>query len=309
MALLECRGLGKDYGRVTAVAALDLDVEAGEVFGLLGPNGAGKTTAISMIAGVVAPTRGRAVVAGHDVVRDRFAARAAIGLVPQEVALYDELTPRQNLRFFGGVQGLRGAALAARIDEALALAGLTDRADDRVRGFSGGMKRRLNLVAGLLHHPALVVLDEPTVGVDPQSRNFLLAAIRRPAAGATTVLYTSHYIEEVEALCRRVAIVDHGRFVVVGPVDALIAAVDEGGLDVELVAERGVAAEALGRLGELVALEDGAPLRATLRGAVGVAAVVRALDAAGIEVRAVRTRRPSLETVFLHHTGHTLRDG
>jgi ABC-2 type transport system ATP-binding protein len=235
MALLETRGLGKDYDGVAALAALDLDVGAGELVGLLGPNGAGKTTTISMIAGVVTPSRGTVRIDGHDLARDAFAARRALGLVPQDVALYEELTPRANLRFFGSLYGLAGAALASRIDWALEIAGLTDRAGARVSTFSGGMKRRLNLVAGLLHRPRLVILDEPTVGVDPQSRNFIFQAIRALVAEhGTTVLYTSHQMDEVEALCRRVAILDHGELIAVGDLADLVAAHGPGA-DLEAV--------------------------------------------------------------------------
>jgi ABC-2 type transport system ATP-binding protein len=222
--LLETRGLGKDYGDVCALAGLDLEVAEGEIFGLLGPNGAGKTTAISMMCGVVTPTRGSARVGGLDVTRDAFAARRLIGLVPQDLALYEELSAAQNLRFFGALYGLGGAELAARVDQALELAGLRERAREPVARYSGGMKRRLNLAAGLLHRPKLVILDEPTVGVDPQSRNHIFASIRALAAEhGMTVLYTSHYMEEVETLCRRVAILDHGKLIACSTVDDLVA--------------------------------------------------------------------------------------
>jgi ABC-2 type transport system ATP-binding protein len=224
MALLETRGLGKDYGDLCALAGLDLEVAEGEIFGLLGPNGAGKTTAISMMCGVVTPSRGSARVAGLDVAREPMAARRLIGLVPQDLAIYEELSAAQNLRFFGGLYGLTGAALAARVDWALELAGLRERAREPVDRYSGGMKRRLNLAAGLLHRPRLVILDEPTVGVDPQSRNHIFATIRALCAEhGMTVLYTSHYMEEVELLCRRVAILDRGELIACSTVDDLVA--------------------------------------------------------------------------------------
>ena len=176
--VLELVGLGKDYGGRTAVRAIDLQLVRGEIFGLLGPNGAGKTTTISMACGIVPATRGRVRIAGHDLATDASAAKRAIGLVPQDLALYEELSPRQNLAFFGQLYGLSGAQLARRIDGALAVAELAARAEDPVKTFSGGMKRRLNLAAGLLHEPTLLVLDEPTVGVDPQSRRHIFQAIR-----------------------------------------------------------------------------------------------------------------------------------
>jgi ABC-2 type transport system ATP-binding protein len=306
--ILETRGLGKDYGAVTALVGLDLEVAGGELFGLLGPNGAGKTTAISMIAGVVGATRGTARIAGHEVRGAPFAARAALGLVPQDLALYEELTPRQNLRFFGGLHGLRGSELAARIDWALGLAGLADRAGDRVASFSGGMKRRLNLVVGLLHRPRLVILDEPTVGVDPQSRNFILQAIRSLCAEhGMTVLYTSHYIEEVEALCPRVAILDHGRLIAEGTVDELVARHGVGAREVEFRGPTEVVCETLSRHGEVV-ITAGERGRAVLRCEVSIGVLVRALEDVGVEVLAARAERASLETVFLGLTGHSLRD-
>jgi ABC-2 type transport system ATP-binding protein len=197
---LELRGLGKDYGARTAVGAIDLDVVRGECLGLLGPNGAGKTTAMSMACGVVTPTRGTVRIAGIDLARDPFGAKARLGLVPQELALYEELSGLQNLRYFGALYGLGGAALAERIDWALGVVGLRDRAGDPIRKYSGGMKRRLNLAAGLLHKPELLILDEPTVGVDPQSRNHIFETVRALKKDGMTVVYTTHYMEEVEAL-------------------------------------------------------------------------------------------------------------
>ncbi len=312
MSLLECRGLGKDYGGLRAVDALDLDIEEGEIFGLLGPNGAGKTTAISMMCGVVTPSRGSARVAGHDLARDSFAARRAIGLVPQDLALYEDLTARQNLRFFGRLYGLRGAELTARVDWALDLAGLQDRSRESVRRFSGGMKRRLNLAAGLLHRPRLVILDEPTVGVDLQSRNHIFATIRALCADhGMTVLYTSHYMEEVELLCQRVAIMDRGVEVASDSVANLVERHGGGSLEIEFRGQPQRVASALGSLGE-VSLEehgdDGGHLRLRDGGQVKPGAVVRAVEAAGGEVEALRVSKASLETVFLALTGHSMRD-
>jgi ABC-2 type transport system ATP-binding protein len=213
---LSLRGVGKDYGDRVAVGSVDLDVAPGELFGLLGPNGAGKTTTIGIACGVITPSRGRVEIAGTDLARAPRAAKARLGYVPQELALYGELTALQNLRYFGALYGLARATLAERIAWALELVGLADRARDRVAHFSGGMQRRLNLAAGLLHRPALLVLDEPTAGVDPQSRARLLDTIRALRASGTAVLYTSHLLDEVEALCDRVAILDRGSIVAIG---------------------------------------------------------------------------------------------
>ncbi|HUH01564.1 MAG TPA: ABC transporter ATP-binding protein [Kofleriaceae bacterium] len=303
-ALLETRGLRKTYGDAVAVAGLDFEIARGEIVGLLGPNGAGKTTTISMICGVVKPTTGTVRVAGHDMARDSFAARNALGLVPQDVALYEPLSARQNLAFFGSLYGLRGATLRERIDQALAIAGLAERATEPVSRFSGGMKRRLNLAAGLLHRPALLLLDEPTVGVDPQSRKHLFDSIRQlRAEHGTTVLYTSHYMEEVQALCDRVAIMDRGELVASDTVEALIAAHGGGTLELDVL-DPAAAVAAIGELGEATIV--GERVRVVPRGEL--APIVAAVEASGATVRGLRTLSADLETVFLTLTGHRLRD-
>ncbi len=307
-ACLEVRGLGKRYGAREAVRAIDLDVPRGCIYGLLGPNGAGKTTTISMIAGVITPDRGHAIVDGHRVgARDRAAARA-LGLCPQELALYDELTARQNLTFFARLYGLRGRDLDAALDEALALAGLADRADDAVRTFSGGMKRRLNLATAVLHRPALVILDEPTVGVDPHSRRHVFDSIRALRDRGTAVLYTSHYLEEVAELCDQVAIMDHGTIVAHGTVATLVERHGEApplelelaGDDAALLAARALAA----RHGVLAGA--GAILR--LPRPPTLAPLFADLETAGVRVVRVAAQPASLESVFLRLTGDALRD-
>ena len=309
-ALLETRGLGKDYGQLRAVKALDLTVGEGEIFGLLGPNGAGKTTAISMVCGVVTPSRGTVRVAGHELGADPFAVRRAIGLVPQDLALYEELSARQNLRFFGALYGLAGGELSRRIDWALELAGLLERDREPVSRYSGGMKRRLNLAAGLLHRPRLVILDEPTVGVDPQSRNHIFETIRSLCSDhGMTVVYTSHYMEEVELLCRRVAIIDHGVEIACDTVAGLVAQHGGGTLEIEFAGPPEAVTGALAGLGEAELeerRESGGVVR--LGGAAKPGQVVRAVEQAGGEVEALRARKANLETVFLALTGHRLRD-
>jgi ABC-2 type transport system ATP-binding protein len=274
--VLQLEKLGKDYGDRRAVDAIDLDVRRGEIFGLLGPNGAGKTTTISMACGVVPPTRGRVRVDGHDIVGDVFAAKRAIGLVPQDLAIYEELTPRQNLAFFAQ---LYGADDPARIDWALGIAGLADRANDLVKTFSGGMKRRLNLVCGLVHKPTLLVCDEPTVGVDPQSRRHIFDAILQLRKDGMTIVYTSHYMEEVEELCDRVAIMDAGKVVACGTLEELSRAHGGGGLELEVAGDEAV-----------------------------LAAAVAAIEAAGATIKR-NARSGNLEQVFLALTGRGLRDG
>jgi ABC-2 type transport system ATP-binding protein len=305
VAILRTVGLGKDYGALTAVHALDLEVEEGEIFGLLGPNGAGKTTAISMICGVLTPTRGTAAIGGHDVRAERFPAQRLLGLAPQEVALYEELSAKQNLRFFGRLYGLRGDVLADRIAWVLDVVGLAGRADEPVARYSGGMKRRLNMAAGLLHRPRLLVLDEPTVGVDPQSRAHIFETVRRLRdEHDATVLYTSHYMEEVEALCTRVGILDQGKLVALDTVADLVARHADGALEVEVDGDAALAAEALAHHGRATA--SGARVR--LHGTVALAEAVRTLETAGVRVVSASRHRPNLETVFLALTGRRLRD-
>jgi ABC-2 type transport system ATP-binding protein len=233
-ALLEVRDLAFAYGDREAVRGISFSIRRGEVFGFLGPNGAGKTTAISCIAGLRRAARG-SLRFGESLFEPSLRAsdRARLGLVPQEVAVYEELTGRENLEFFGRLAGLRGEGLARAVSEALEVSGLPARADDRVSTYSGGMKRRLNFAAGDLHRPDLLLLDEPTVGVDPQSRSHLFEAVRALASRGRTVLYTTHYMEEAQRLCDRVAILDQGRILGVGTPDELAAAAGLPGADLE----------------------------------------------------------------------------
>ena len=307
-ALLEVRGLGKDYGRRTAVRAVDLTIEAGTIVGLLGPNGAGKTTTISMIAGVLTPTRGTATIGGHRVGTTGDQGKRALGLVPQELALYEPLTAAQNLTFFGSLYGLKGAALAERLDWALGVVGLRERAHDRVATYSGGMKRRLNLAAGLLHRPQLLILDEPTVGVDPQSRNHIFATVRALKAEGLAVLYTSHYMEEVAELCDRVAIMDDGAIVAAGTIAELTARhggagkveLELSGGDAVLMAARAMAA----RHGAV----EGSGARLRLLRPPALAPLLADVESAGATVVAMHTVTSDLQAVFLALTGHSLRD-
>ena len=219
--MLDVRGLRKAYGSLVAVHDVSLTLRAGEIVGLRGPNGAGKTTTVSMVAGLVTPTAGQVLIGGEPLAGDTDPAKRRIGLVPQDLALYDELTALQNLRFFGALYDLDAATLARNISSALDLVGLADRARHRVGTFSGGMKRRLNLAASLLHDPDILLLDEPTVGVDPQSRNAIFDNLETLRARGKALLYTTHYMEEVERLADRVVIVDHGRVVASDTLDGL----------------------------------------------------------------------------------------
>jgi len=208
--VLVVRNLRKSFGSLVAVDDVSFSIESGQLLGLLGPNGAGKTTTVSMLTGLLVPDRGEVLIAGHRLGGDTDPAKRRIGLVPQDLALYDELTARDNLNFFGALYGLSGGALDAAITSALELVELADRARDRVKTFSGGMKRRLNLAAGLLHDPDILLLDEPTVGVDPQSRNAIFDNLETLKRRGKALLYTTHYMEEAERLADRIVVVDHG---------------------------------------------------------------------------------------------------
>lgn len=275
--------IAKAFGSTVAVDGLSLTIKQGEVFGLLGPNGAGKTTTMSLAAGLLAPDSGSIVVAGQGLPTDPRV-RQRIGLAPQALALYDELSAVENLRLFGRLYGITGHALAERVDELLELVGLTDRRSSRAGSYSGGMKRRLNLAAALVHKPSLVLLDEPTAGVDPQSRNRILELVGTIRQAGGTVVYSTHYMEEAQRLCDRVAIVDHGRLIAQGTVDELIA--QQGGRSL-------VIAEVQGQIRRV---ETHDPV-----------AEVASLLARG-EARSLRIEQPDLESVFLGMTGRSLRD-
>jgi ABC-2 type transport system ATP-binding protein len=309
---VELCGAVKRYGGLVAVDRVDLAVRPGELFGLLGPNGAGKTTAINLIAGYLAPDAGDVRLAGLPPSRPE--ARRRLGLAPQEVALYEGLTARENLAFFGSLYGLAGRELSRRVDWALGVAGLADRAREPVKRFSGGMARRLNLVCALVHRPEILLADEPTAGVDPQSRAHIFDTIRSLAADGTTVVYTTHYMEEASALCERIAILDHGRLLALGTEEELLKLSGERTrLDFEFAGGEvsGELESALRGLVGVVELTrgDGRLTLFTEPAARVLAPAVGLLNGAGLRVGGVDIVRADLETVFLSLTGRALRDG
>jgi ABC-2 type transport system ATP-binding protein len=309
--VLECAGLRKRYGDLLAVDGVSFGVVAGETFGLLGPNGAGKTTTISMIAGLLQPDDGEVQVVGQRVTPRTPKSKAAIGLVPQDLSIYPDLTARENLRFFGRLYGLTGDRLASRTDEVLEVTGLSERADDRADQFSGGMKRRLNIGIGLLHEPTLLILDEPTVGVDPQSRNAILESVEQLATAGMAVLYTTHYMEEAERLCDRLAIIDRGLIVAEGTVRELTGRIGE--LDrvrLEVTGDLAAAAAACAALDAVSSadVEDRAVVCVVNGAAKMLPEMLSAVAGAGGSVTGVEVHQPDLEAVFLHLTGRALRD-
>jgi len=329
--IIQIRGLKKQYAPphgVFAVKGIDLDVMRGEIFSLLGPNGAGKTTTISMMSGLITPTAGEITIAGHSVTREPTAAKAAIGVVPQEIALYPTLSARQNLEFFGQMYGLRGRTLKMRVDEVLDFIGMTDRAKDRVDEYSGGMKRRVNIGVGLLHRPQIVFLDEPTVGIDPQSRRNILDAVKRLNAEGMTVLYTTHYMEEAQELSHRVGIIDHGEIIALGTQGELTQKVGEQ--DTVLLSVPDAPESLLNAMRALPGVDqcvrvsslpngnaNGENGNAAADGEIRLLArnsravlpdVIRLINEAGVSLRSVDIQEPTLEAVFLHLTGRALRD-
>ena len=309
--MIEVEALHKQYDDLKAVDDVSFTVKPGEVFGLLGPNGAGKSTTIGCISGLIEPTSGRVRVLGHDVIVERRAARESLGIVPQELALYEDLSAKENLVYWGSAYGLRGATLENRISEVLAVTGLLDRAKEPVKRFSGGMKRRLNLACGLVHAPKVLLLDEPTVGVDPQSRVRLLEMVREQADGGTCVLYTTHYMEEAENVCDRLAIMDHGRVIAAGTLRELRTM--SGEQDIVRLVGRFDPDAVKQMLGELdgfdVVHADDASLRLAMTNASGkLPELFAALGATDPEIRETTLTQPSLESLFIKLTGKELRE-
>jgi ABC-2 type transport system ATP-binding protein len=311
--ILEVKDLVKKYGDFTAVKGISFDIKEGEIFSLLGPNGAGKTTTISMLSTLYAPTSGDATIAGNSVTKHPMNVRNAIGVVPQEIALYEDLTARENLIFWGQMYGLGGKSLITRVDEVLEQIGLVDKAKDRVKTYSGGMKRRVNIGVGLLHKPKLLFMDEPTVGIDPQSRRAILDTVKDLNKQGMTVLYTTHYMEEAEELSHRVGIIDHGELIALGT-------------QKELTKQVGQSETLVLHIGEN---EDPEALVSALKNVDGIleanainheisvitplakdvlATVVGKANERGIKIHSIDIREPNLEAVFLHLTGRALRD-
>ena len=326
-AILEVKNLVKKYGDLTAVKGISFEIQKGEIFSLLGPNGAGKTTTISMISGLLEPTSGEATIGGYSITRQPLEAKRLLGVVPQEIALYPTLNARQNLEFFGRMYGLSGKDLARRIDAMLEFVELSDRQSDRIETFSGGMKRRINIAAGLLHDPQVIYMDEPTVGIDPQSRRRILDTVKqlREQRGMT-VLYTTHLMEEAQELSDRVGIIDHGEIIAmgtpgdlilqVGEQDRLIFKVGEAVISNEMLEHIRTSVEGVtkaiydppGEEGENKRNVSGLMVINAKRGRKAMPFILRLADEAGIQIESVEVHEPDLETVFLQLTGRALRD-
>lgn len=311
--ILQAHDLHKQYDKVHAVQGISFDIQQGEIFSLLGPNGAGKTTTISMLSCLLSPTEGDALIDGHSVRTQANAVKQVIGVVPQEIALYPDLTARENLRFWGGMYNLSGARLKERVEETLEIAGLSDRANEKVETYSGGMKRRINIAVGLLHEPKVLFMDEPTVGIDPQSRRRILDTVLELNQRGLTVLYTTHYMEEAAELSRRIGIVDHGKLIALGTQDELTKLVGESDtvrIGISGVSDTQALLAALGALSGVQHAgleEDELVLQATNANA-RLSQIIGAISAAGGQVKSIKVAEPNLEAVFLHLTGRALRD-
>lgn len=309
--ILRCVELRKHFGDMLAVDGVSFHIAPGESYGLLGPNGAGKTTTISMICGLLASDGGTVEVVGREMTTRSVAAKAEIGYVPQEIAVYPDMTARENLRFFARLYNLRGPAAKARIEAVLEIIDLTERADDLVEHYSGGMQRRLNVGLALLHEPRLLVLDEPTVGVDPQSRNAILTSIEQLSQTGIGVLYTTHYMEEAERICDRIGIIDHGELIAEGTRRELMATV--GSNDRVLLSVNGDLPRAAAAVRELSGVlqvhsgDTGLELIVQEAGKL-LPALLERVVSTGASLSAVEVSESNLETVFLHLTGRALRD-
>jgi ABC-2 type transport system ATP-binding protein len=305
--MIEIRGLVKSFGDIQALAGVDFTVNEGEIFGLLGPNGAGKTTTISIVAGLLNADSGSVRVSGMDIRKEGGRVRRMLGVVPQDIALYEELSGRENLIFWGGLYGLAGKRLREEADRVLELVGLTDRAKDPVREYSGGMKRRLNLSAGLIHRPKVILLDEPTLGIDPQARLNILDIIRDGVSGGMTAIYTTHYLEEAEKLCDRIAIIDHGKILAQGTLKELVKLAGEGNL---VTVSGAFTKEQMSPLLKGVAVEhlENGSLRMLVPGQAELSGALGRLFSAGMSIEEVSIQEPSLEGVFIKLTGKELRD-
>jgi len=309
--VLECRGLRRRFGDLQAVDGVSFSIKPGETYGLLGPNGAGKTTTISMVAGLLTRDEGEVIVGGQTMTTHSTGLKASIGYVPQDLAIYPDLSARENLVFFARLYGMSGSDARKRAAEVLETIGLSDRAGDQTKNYSGGMKRRLNIGIGLLHQPKLLILDEPTVGVDPQSRNAILGSVEELSSAGMAVLYTTHYMEEAERLCDRVGIIDHGKVIAEGTRRELVGLVGES--DHVTLSATGDIAEALEALRAQPWIRNADASGEAIDLVVDDArthlpAVLQEAAAAGATIKSVEVTEPDLEAVFLHLTGRGLRD-
>ena len=308
--VITVESLSKHYDGFTAVEDVSFEIKRGEIFGLLGPNGAGKSTIISILCCLLEPTSGRVIIDGYDVEKNTTEIKKIIGVVPQEISLYYTLTARENLEFYAKIYGLSGKAMKDRIDELLEMVGLTARADDRLEGYSGGMKRRINIAVALLHNPRILFLDEPSTGVDPQSRKRIYDTIRDLNRQGMTVLLTTHQMEDAEKLCHRIAIVDKGKLIALDTLEGLLKMVGE--TDIVHITAKEIPQEAVDVIQRIdnvqkVSLDEGNMTIQLVHGRELLAGIIDTLIDTGAKVESIQIKEPDLETLFLHLTGTRLR--
>jgi len=312
MSLIKIDGVTKKYGDLTAVSNMTLDIMEGEIFGLLGPNGAGKSTMINMITGLLAIDKGDIFLLGKSVRKQPMFTKGNTGIVPQEVAIYDDLTSLENVKFFAGLYGLKGSGLTAAAEEALEFVGLSDHKKEFPKSFSGGMKRRLNIACAIAHKPKIIIMDEPTVGIDPQSRNHILQSVKKLNDSGCTIIYTSHYMEEVEEICTRIAIMDHGKVIAQGTKDELKALITDTNV-VWITLSDSVSMVKEERLKEIpgitgIEIKDSTVKISSAREVNNLDKIILYFTSEGISIKSVESKIPDLETVFLSLTGRKLRD-
>lgn len=311
MKVVEIKGLYKSFKNNVALKNVDLTIEQGEVFGLLGPNGAGKTTLINILSMVKSKDKGMIKIFGEELEKNDMLIKRQMGIVPQDLALFEELSAYENVHFFGSLYGFKGAELKEKVIKALSFVGLADRAKDKPKQFSGGMKRRLNIACGIVHQPKLVIMDEPTVGIDPQSRNYILEAIQELNVRGTTVIYTTHYMEEAETLCKRIAIIDRGDIIAIGTKEELTTLIEaQTTLQIMVRDITKVDEQELSRIKgvEHITFDGNMMTIQSRREVTNVDKIISCLIGGGAEITEICSKEMNLEDVFLNLTGRALRD-
>ena len=312
MSIVKLEQLTKRFGDMTAVDKMSLEIHEGEIFGLLGPNGAGKSTAINMITGLLLVDEGSISILGKDIKKDKMAAKSNIGIVPQDIAIYEDLTSLENVKFFASLYGLKGKQLEDASMEALEFTGLSDKQKALPKAFSGGMKRRLNIACAIAHKPKLIIMDEPTVGIDPQSRNHILQSVKKLNEMGSTIIYTSHYMEEVEELCTRIAIMDHGKVIALGTCEELEDLINDKGIVIVVISDP-ISKVNKDSIREISGVENVDVTEKTIKitSAKEVAnldEIIQYFTKNNISIKSVESKTPDLESVFLSMTGRKLRD-
>ena len=309
--IVEIKNLVKRYGDFLAVDNVSFSIKEGEILGLLGPNGAGKSTTINMLTGLIPVGSGQIKILNKDIKKYEMEVKREIGIVPQDIALYDDLTAEENLRYFARLYGIRGKLLSERVDEALQFTGLLDKRKDYPKKFSGGMKRRLNIACAIAHHPKLVVMDEPTVGIDPQSRNHIMSSIKKLRDMGTTIIYTSHYMEEVEELCENIVILDHGRVIAKGSKDELKSLVSEDErVNIEVTSVNYTIVDCIKRIQDVkeCSIHGNKISVISKKKSKNLSRIIECISNSDSEVVSFVSEKPTLESVFLTLTGRSLRD-